>query len=229
MRHPLWQHGDNVLIDATPTASAFDLRAARPHLVGLYLISVTCDTERGNGGVKPMPLAPPRHLQYAVAAGAAALEVVTRAYGRLWSQRADRERARTAKEEESFAFRERKVEMKSEAELEEADYVSTFVDYSKDFADIEMRSGARDDEDERRHVAREADKVAAEAADKEKVLKSTLYVVALNSRYPRYTLCTFHKYSEYDGRYTLYTFQKYSQYDGMGCTSQAYSECSGIC
>ena len=99
-------------------------------------------------------------------AGAAALEVVTRAYGRLWSQRADRERARKAKEEESFAFRERKVEMKSEAELEEADYVSTFVDYSKEFADIEMRSGAQDDEDERRHVAKEADKVAADVADK---------------------------------------------------------------
>jgi hypothetical protein len=124
-------------------------------------------------------------------AGAAALEVVTRAYGRLWSQRADRERARKAKEEESFAFRERKVEMKSEAELEEADYVSTFVDYSKDFSDIEMRSGARDDEDERRHVAREADKVAAEAADKAKVLKSSFYVVAVNSRYPRYTLYAF--------------------------------------
>ena len=40
------------------------------------------------------------------------------------------------------------------------------VDYSKEFADIEMRSGAQDDEDERRHVAKEADKVAADVADK---------------------------------------------------------------
>jgi len=77
------------------------------------------------------------------AEGAAALELVTHAYARLWSQRTDRDRARKAKEEEAFAFRERKVEMKSEAELEEADYKATFVDYSHEFADIEMRSGAQ--------------------------------------------------------------------------------------
>jgi hypothetical protein len=82
---------------------------------------------------------------------AGALDLITRAYGRLWSQRVDRERAQRAAEEvrcvcvcvcvcsfywlyftgtkvrntdgraaeeASFAFRDRKVELKSEAELE---------------------------------------------------------------------------------------------------------------
>jgi hypothetical protein len=100
--------------------------------------------------------------------GAAALEVVTRAYGRLWSKRADRERARRAAEDQSFQFRERAVELKSEAELEEADYAATFVDYSRDFADIEMRAGVID-EDERAEVCKEAEAVAAEAAERRAV------------------------------------------------------------
>ena len=49
MRHPFWINGDNTLHDATPAASAACLRAARPHLGNLHLISVTADTN-----VKPI-------------------------------------------------------------------------------------------------------------------------------------------------------------------------------
>ena len=43
MRNPFWINGDNMLVDATPGASASALRAVRPHLARTYLVSVTCD------------------------------------------------------------------------------------------------------------------------------------------------------------------------------------------
>jgi pimeloyl-ACP methyl ester carboxylesterase len=72
MNHPYWRAGDNVINDATPTASAAALRATRRHLAHIYLVSVTCDV---SGGVKPMP-PPPPHAKLATAAAAAALALL---------------------------------------------------------------------------------------------------------------------------------------------------------
>ena len=87
MHHPFWQNGDNTLIDATPTASAFDLRAARPHLSSLLLVSVTCDTLRSGGGVRPMQLyTPSKTAKLAAAAvAAAAAHCVLRHRRRLYA------------------------------------------------------------------------------------------------------------------------------------------------
>jgi len=78
MRHPFWLSGDNVLCDSTPHASACDLRAVRPHLSHLYLVSVTCDSR---GGVSPLS-APPPHAALATAAVAGALALALLAYRR---------------------------------------------------------------------------------------------------------------------------------------------------
>ena len=51
MNHPFWFNGDNTLHDATPNAAAAALRSVRPHLGGLHLVSVTCDTH-----VQPLPM-----------------------------------------------------------------------------------------------------------------------------------------------------------------------------
>ena len=72
MHHPYWLRGDNVICDATPSACAADLRLARPHLAGLMLVAVTCESR---GGVQPIQ-AMPRYAKLATAAAAASLALL---------------------------------------------------------------------------------------------------------------------------------------------------------
>ncbi|KAJ1465227.1 hypothetical protein T484DRAFT_1865810, partial [Baffinella frigidus] len=82
--------------------------------------------------------------------------VVATGFAQLWA--AKQEAARLKKEEESasFKFRERTVEMKTEEEIAEQDFAATFVDFTPDFADLEVRREGDNSDNVELHQAREA-------------------------------------------------------------------------
>ena len=75
-----------------------------------------------------------------------ALDVVSAGFAQLWAAKQEAARAKREAEEQAFKYRERAIEVKSEDELHAEDYARTFVDFSADFADLEVARGGDPEE-----------------------------------------------------------------------------------